>query len=170
VCRAADSPAELAAVAALRHEVFVTEQGLFAGNDRDEHDTSPEVIHLVGLIDGAVCGTVRLYRRTPETGLWKGDRLAVRRGYRHLGLGGPLVRQAVATAARYGGRQMLAMIQPDNVAFFERLGWRRTGALEEYVGVPHQRMLIDLPGKPASAPPGSTSPLEGQAGSSPTRE
>jgi putative N-acetyltransferase (TIGR04045 family) len=165
VCRAAGSSAELAAAFAMRHEVFVAEQGLFVEDDRDEHDRAPGVIHLVGLIEGTVCGTVRLYPLAPDTGLWKGDRLAVRRGYRHLGLGGPLVRQAVATAGERGGRQMLAMIQPDNVAFFERLGWRPAGAPEEYVGVPHQRMLIDLP---EHAGPGATRPLEGWAGSSPT--
>ena len=76
--------------------------------------------------------------------MWKGDRLAVLPDYRHLGLGGPLVRFAVATAADRGGRQMEAFIQPANVAFFRRLGWRRTGDLVDYAGIPHQRMLIDL--------------------------
>ena len=37
----------------------------------------------------------------------------------------------------------------DNVTFFERLGWSTEGGTETYVGVPHQRMTIDL-GAPRS--------------------
>jgi hypothetical protein len=39
---------------------------------------------------------------------------------------------------------MTAHIQPGNVAFFERLGWRVSGEQEIYVGVPHVPMAIDL--------------------------
>ena len=64
--------------------------------------------------------------------------------YRHLGLGAPLVRFAVSAAARLGGRDMEAFIQPANIAFFRWLGWEQTGDLVDYAGLPHQRMLIDL--------------------------
>ena len=37
---------------------------------------------------------------------------------------------------------MVAHIQLPNVAFFERLGWRRRGEPDDYVGVPHQPMAI----------------------------
>jgi hypothetical protein len=63
---------------------------------------------------------------------------------RHLGLGAPLVRFAVSSAGRPGGREMEAFIQPANVAFFRWLVWRRAGDLVDYADVPHQRMLIDL--------------------------
>jgi hypothetical protein len=39
---------------------------------------------------------------------------------------------------------MTAHIQPPNVPFFERLGWRVCGDQEVYVGVPHVPMAIDL--------------------------
>jgi len=138
----------------IRHQVFVVEQGLFrnaggghgagVGQDLDAHDDDPATVHVVGLAGGVACGTVRLYPLSGPAGRWKGDRLAVLDGHRHLGLGAPLVRFAVATAARRGGRDMEAYIQPGNVTFFERLGWRRVGGLVTYVGVPHQRMLIGL--------------------------
>lgn len=164
-CRAVSSADERAAHFRIRRQVFVAEQGLFAspggpGDDRDAHDEDPATIHVVGLADGIVCGTVRLYPLPGVPGRWKGDRLAVLTGHRHLGLGAPLVRFAVATAARRGGQEMEAYIQPANVTFFERLGWRRAGGLADYVGVPHQRMLIGLAtGAPAvcarQAGPGS---------------
>jgi putative N-acetyltransferase (TIGR04045 family) len=146
-CRPAASGDELAAHYRIRHQVFVVEQGLFrdgpAGDDRDAHDDDPATIHVVGLADGVICGTVRLYP-LGEPGRWKGDRLAVLAGHRRHGLGAPLVRFAVATAGARGGREMEAFIQPANVAFFEWLGWRRTGGIVEYAGLGHQRMVIAL--------------------------
>jgi putative N-acetyltransferase (TIGR04045 family) len=154
-CRAAATTAERAAHFQIRRQVFVAEQGLFGGaggdrdgtdrdgTDRDWHDDDPATIHVVGLAGGVICGTVRLYP-LGAGGRWKGDRLAVLAGQRHLGLGAPLVRFAVSSAGRLGGREMEAFIQPANVAFFRWLGWRRAGDLVDYAGVPHQRMLIDL--------------------------
>lgn len=148
-CRAVSTMDERAAHFRIRHQVFVVEQGLFrgggaGGGDLDAHDGDPATIHVVGLAAGAICGTVRLYPLPGMPGRWKGDRLAVLPGYRHLGLGAPLVRFAVTTATLHGGREMEACIQPANVTFFEWLGWRRDGGLVDYAGIPHQRMLIGL--------------------------
>ena len=145
-CAAVITEAERCAHFRIRHQVFVIEQGLFGGavgDDTDERDVDPATIHVIGRADETICGTVRLYPVGPG-GRWKGDRLAVLAGYRHLGLGAPLVRFAVGSAARLGGREMEAFIQPANVAFFRWLGWERTGDLVDYAGLPHQRMLIDL--------------------------
>jgi putative N-acetyltransferase (TIGR04045 family) len=153
-CRRAAPGAELAAHFRIRHQVFVVEQGLFrhgntsppggpAGDDRDAHDDDPATIHVVGLADAVICGTVRLYP-LGEPGRWQGDRLAVLARYRRHGLGAPLVRFAVATAGALGGREMEAYVQPANVEFFEWLGWRRTGGIVAYAGLGHQRMVIAL--------------------------
>jgi putative N-acetyltransferase (TIGR04045 family) len=160
-CRAVTTRAERDAHFQIRRQVFVAEQGLFRGisdiggingdrdgtdlgsTDLDGHDDDPATIHVVGLADDQICGTVRLYPLGAD-GRWKGDRLAVLASHRHLGLGAPLVRFAVSSAARLGGREMEAFIQPANVAFFRWLDWRRTGDLVDYAGIPHQRMLIDL--------------------------
>ena len=166
-CRAVTTSAERDAHFQVRRQVFVAEQGLFRGRsgmsgrsgisgdgdgtdgdgtDLDWHDDDPATIHVVGLADDQICGTVRLYP-LGAGGRWKGDRLAVLASHRHLGLGAPLVRFAVSSAGRLGGREMEAFIQPANVAFFRWLGWRRTGDLVDYAGIPHQRMLIDLAGR-----------------------
>jgi len=164
-CRAVTTRAERDAHFQVRRQVFVAEQGLFHGmngmngingasgisgdrdgTDRDGHDDDPATIHVIGLADDQICGTVRLYP-LGAGGRWKGDRLAVLASHRHLGLGAPLVRFAVSAAGRLGGREMEAFIQPANVAFFRWLGWRRTGDLVDYAGIPHQRMLIDLTGR-----------------------
>ena len=162
-CRAVSTAEERAAHFRIRHQVFVVEQGLFrdangseasgsgagasgsgAGQDWDAHDDDPATVHVVGLADGVICGTVRLYPLAGAPRRWKGDRLAVLDGHRHQGLGAPLVRFAVATAGQRGGREMEAFIQPANVRFFQWLGWRPVGGLVTYAGIPHQRMLIGL--------------------------
>ena len=152
-CDAVATEAERCAHFRIRHQVFVIEQGMFGGSyggvggaggdDTDAHDDDPVTSHVIGRAGETICGTVRLYPLGAD-GRWKGDRLAVLASYRHLGLGAPLVRFAVSAAARLGGREMEAFIQPPNVAFFRWLGWERTGDLVDYAGLPHQRMLIDL--------------------------
>jgi putative N-acetyltransferase (TIGR04045 family) len=134
---------ELATHHAIRHRVFVEEQAIFEGSDLDEHDADPRTIHVLALFGSVAGGAVRLYP-VADDGTWKGDRLAVLPESRRHGLGAPLVRFAVLTARRRGGRRMIAYVQRSNVRFFERLGWERVGQPVEYVGLPHQRMEIDL--------------------------
>jgi putative N-acetyltransferase (TIGR04045 family) len=143
-CRVASEPAELAEHFALRHEVFVLEQGLFEAHDRDPQDDDERTVHVVGLVEGSVGGAVRLYPLDASGSLWKGDRLAVLPEHRACHLGARLVRFAVATAGARGGRRMIAHIQLPNVRFFEHLGWRAEGAPAPFHGVEHQLMAIGL--------------------------
>lgn len=148
VCREVASAEELAAHLALRRRIFVAEQALFDGDDADERDRDPRTVHVVGLVDGEVCGAVRLYPLDEEGRDWKGDRLAVARERRTLHLGAALVRCAVSTAGGLGGSRMLAHIQLGNVAFFEMLGWTASGPPAPFHGADHQLMTIPL------SPPG----------------
>src|SRR5712691_2283632 len=100
-CRTVSSLEELALHLAIRQAVFVHEQGFFEGTDRDEHDEDPATLHVLGLCGRVAGGTVRLYP-LQEPGLWKGDRLAVLQPFRKHGIGAPLVRFAVRTAAECG--------------------------------------------------------------------
>jgi putative N-acetyltransferase (TIGR04045 family) len=142
-CRVVEDPWALAEHHRIREEVFVREQGLFQGSDRDWRDDEAATIKVLGFRDDVAGGAVRLYP-LDDAGHWQGDRLAVLSGSRGHGLGAPLVWFAVATAASGGGRLMTAHIQPRNVPFFERLGWSISGEQEIYVGVPHVPMAIDL--------------------------
>ena len=138
VCRLASAASERAEHLSIRHRVFVDEQAVFAESDLDSRDVEDSTIAVLGYSDGIAVVE-------PVEGRWQGDRLAVLSAYRTHGVGAPLVRYAVATAAVRGGRTMAAHIQPANVTFFERLGWARVGETEIYAGLPHQPMSIDLP-------------------------
>lgn len=143
VCRAATTPEEVAIHLEIRRRVFVEEQRFFRETDRDRHDEDPATIRVLGLCGGVAGGAVRLYPLA-ERGEWKGDRLAVLPPFRRRGMGAPLVRFAVHTAAELGGERMIAHIQLPNVVFFQRLGWHRVGEVVEHVGRLHQLMAIDL--------------------------
>ena len=125
----------------VRHEVFVREQGIFTGDDRDGWDDG--AVKVVARAGARVLGAVRLYP-LDEAGLWKGDRLAVLRDARRLHVGAPLVRFAVETAGERGGTRMVAKIQARNVAFFRHLGWTSVGDPRDYRGASHQDMTIPL--------------------------
>jgi putative N-acetyltransferase (TIGR04045 family) len=145
-CRVVAGAGELAAHHDIRNAVFVDEQGIFVRSDRDVHDDAASTIHVLGLVDGLPAGTVRMFPLDPGDpgGDWQGDRLAVLPEHRARSLGAPLVRFAVATARRLGGRRMVAHVQPANREFFRRLGWRQVGEPELYVGIPHLLMDIEL--------------------------
>jgi putative N-acetyltransferase (TIGR04045 family) len=148
--RIAASEADLEGHHRARHRVFVEEQGIFHGTDRDMWDDL--AIHVVAVLGPLVVGSVRLYP-LDEAGLWQGDRLAVLRDARRLRAGGPLVRFAVRTAGERGGRLMIAQVQTPNVPFFLHLGWSSVGQPADYHGVAHQRMCIPLAGAGAAFAP-----------------
>lgn len=148
VCRAVEDAEELRIHFEIREAVFVREQGLFQPSDRDAQDQDPSTVHVLGLKGKVAGGTVRLYP-LDRCGLWKGDRLAVLPEFRQSGMGAELVRFAVGSAARRGGKVMVAYIQLPNVPFFEQLGWEPLGEPCQYVGRLHQKMAIRLRRRPA---------------------
>jgi putative N-acetyltransferase (TIGR04045 family) len=166
VCRPVAGPDDAAVHHRIRHEVFVLEQAVFAASDVDGHDGDAATVKVVGWAASAdghwePGGAVRLYPL--GAGVWQGDRLAVLPAFRAWNLGGPLVRFAVDTAASLGGEEMLAHVQVANVRFFERLGWRRQGAPERYVGLPHQLMAIDLTAARRRSEPATVTPAAGRS-------
>ena len=138
----AESAEDLAAYRALRRDVFVGEQSLFAGTDHDDVDDDPRAVVLVArAVDGSVLGGVRLApATTPDLGWWIGARLVVRPDARRLlGVGAALVRAACAHAERLGALRFEASVQAANEVLFRRLGWTRL-AESSFAGQPHVRM------------------------------
>ena len=152
--RAASQPFEARGAAALRRRVFVDEQAIFSGDDRDDIDLI--ATHLVAISTYAgeadqVVGTVRIHEEAP--GLWWGSRLAVDRDFRHVHrLGTELIRLAVSTANGRGADTFFAHVQTQNVPLFERMHWRTLAAVDLH-GVPHAKMQVDLTRYPACADP-----------------
>jgi putative N-acetyltransferase (TIGR04045 family) len=157
---------------ALRRAVFCIEQGIFAGDDRDEIDARAQLLVAMSCMGGMpdqVVGTVRIHEAAP--GLWWGSRLAVHPAFRSLGhLGATLIRLAVCRAHAQGCDTFKAHVQLQNVPLFRKLHWQPFGEAVIH-GRPHAEMQPDLAcyppchdavsgfvsrGRPALAVPGST--------------
>jgi putative N-acetyltransferase (TIGR04045 family) len=111
----------------LRERVFVGEQGLFAGTDRDDRDDDPRTVVLEARSpEGGLLGGVRLGPAGdgPDIGWWQGGRLVVDpavRGARQIGPA--LVRAACAHAEQAGALRFDATVQARSESLFRRLGW-----------------------------------------------
>ncbi|UCD84166.1 MAG: MSMEG_0568 family radical SAM protein [Deltaproteobacteria bacterium] len=138
-CQIARTDDELDTCYRIRHQVFVEEQGIFKGSDRDEMDA--EAIHIIAKAGDVVQGTVRLNRK--YDGQWWGSRLAVIPKYRGIA-GRSLVRKAEETVREKKGKVLRAYIQENRVDFFKQLGWKDIGGPTQYCGLPHQLMEADL--------------------------
>ena len=140
-CRLARDEPERLAYLALRRQIFCLEQGLFDGDDRDEHDQAAHPI--VCLHENVrVVGVVRVWETAP--GDWWGGRLGVDAEFRAAAVvGRRLVQTAVGTARAWGSWRFRATVQSANVAFFRRLHWRTLEELELF-GQRHHLMEADL--------------------------
>jgi len=136
---------ELRAYHALRRRIFCDEQGLFAGDDRDEVDDRAVPIVAVARTAGVaeeVAGVVRIWEEEP--GEWFGGRLGTDAAHRNNGtIGTGLIDLAVRTACRRGCSRFRATVQERNVKLFQRLGWVVTDRVQAF-GRPHARMQADL--------------------------
>ncbi|NNF99908.1 MAG: MSMEG_0568 family radical SAM protein [Desulfobacteraceae bacterium] len=140
LCHRARTASERSAAMAIRHQVFVEEQGLFEHSDEDADDARSTL--LVAKINTDVVGTVRVY--PTGNGQWVGGRLAVHTDHRVYKVGASLVREAMKRVKKEGCRRFTANIQEANIRFFQRLGWKPDGEMKIYQGEPHQLMVADL--------------------------
>ncbi len=139
VCRPVKNDAELQKCFEIRRKIFVDEQGLFDGTDRDEYDDC--AIHLVAFHNDQIIGTVRIYEQ--EDNIWWGGRLAITKRYRGRA-GKQLVHKAMKIVAAADARHFYAHVQRKNVTFFKNLGWQPEGPVFRLHGKPHQLMEARL--------------------------
>ncbi|MYS19613.1 GNAT family N-acetyltransferase [Streptomyces sp. SID4948] len=131
----------MAAVHAIRHEVFVVEQDVPADLEWDGKDG--RAVHV--LAEGA--GTGRLLVGEDAAGKNGGDpriavlgRLAVRKAARRGGVGARLVRALEDEAQRLGLRGVYLEAQTHAVPFYERLGYTAYGPEFTDAGIAHRAM------------------------------
>lgn len=127
---------------ALRHTVFVKEQGVPETLERDEFDAT--ALHLLACKDGAPVGTARIVV-TGETG--KIGRVCVVRSARGTGLGAALICAAVACLRDTPGvtRTVLGA-QLSALGFYEKLGFTAYGPVFDDAGIAHRMMAMALDG------------------------
>ena len=156
------APADLPAVFALRHEVFVVGQGVPEDLERDELDAQAE--HAIAYDGDTVIGTGRLVdgvieedgRRDPATAGTVGTigRMAVAAEARGAGVGRAMLDLLVARAAERGFPVVELHAQVHATAFYERAGFVAFGAVYVEAGIEHLGMRRTLqPGELARVAP-----------------
>jgi predicted GNAT family N-acyltransferase len=122
---------------AIRHEVFVREQGVPVELERDEHDATALHILLTGQ-DGLPIATGRLL---PDGHV---GRIAVRAAYRRQGYGQRIMRALIDEANRRGHTELLLHAQTEAETFYAGLGFEKLGAVFMEAGIPHVAMHMLL--------------------------
>ena len=133
--REAHGDAERAAALALRHEVFVSEQGVPVELEIDEHDET--ALHLVAFEAGRLVGTCRVVSDATRA---KFGRLVVARDARGAGIGRALLDEAERRARAQGAQEMILTAQIAAMGLYERAGYTARGEVFLDAGIEHMTM------------------------------
>lgn len=132
------SAAELESALAVRHAVFVVEQGVPLELEHDEADET--AVHVVAGDGTSVVGTARLTR----DGEARIGRVAVLPEWRRRGIAGMLLAALEAAAARQGIIEVSLHSQAYIQALYERNGYTVTGPGFVEAGIDHVPMAKRL--------------------------
>ena len=127
--------AEREALLALRHDVFVEEQGVPLDLEIDEHDEA--AVHIVALEDDALVGTCRVVKADDRA---KFGRLVVARAARGRGIGAALLAEAERRARTMGCERMVLAAQTSAMGLYERAGYTARGEVYLDAGIEHVTM------------------------------
>lgn len=132
----------------VRTEVFVREQGIPAELEWDADDARS--LHCVAYLDALPIATGRLL---PDGHI---GRMAVLAAHRRSGVGGAILRRLIDAARVRGDARVELSAQCYVVDFYARHGFVAQGAPYDEVGIPHQRMTLQLGAAGASLQPDET--------------
>jgi ElaA protein len=133
--RTTPDAAELRAALALRHDVFITEQGVSLADELDGRDD--EALQVVAVRGGRVVGTCRVL---VEGRLGKLGRMAVEQASRRDGVGARLLAEAEAAAQAAGVHRIVLAAQVDAERFYAAHGYATVGGRFVDAGIAHVRM------------------------------
>jgi predicted GNAT family N-acyltransferase len=139
--------ADLFQALAIREVVFIEEQHVPEGIERDEDDA--KAFHVLAMQGGHAIGTGRLVTLAEpppgETGRWgRVGRMAVLQASRKLGVGNKILTALEAEARR---RELVGIIlhaQLYALDFYKKYGYQPLGAVFEEAGMPHLAMQKKL--------------------------
>lgn len=132
-------PDDRDACLALRHTVFVIEQGVPRDLEIDEHDATAQ--HWIARRGEREVGTARARLVGADA---KAERVAVLRSERRAGVGRALMEAIEAWARERGLSGVRLHAQLEAVAFYRDLGYRPDGATFEEAGIEHLAMYKGL--------------------------
>ncbi|MCI0573918.1 MAG: GNAT family N-acetyltransferase [Myxococcaceae bacterium] len=141
------SEAELFQALAIREVVFIEEQHVPEGIERDTEDA--RAYHVLAFQGGHAVGTGRLVllAQAPagKEGLWaQVGRMAVLKAHRKAHVGSRLLHSLEEEARRRGVNGVMLHAQLYALEFYRKHGYEPVGAVFEEAGIPHLEMLKGL--------------------------
>jgi len=131
---------------AIRHAVFVEEQGIPAELEIDDYDPIAE--HALAFVDGRCVATARIYLDEQDPSKAKIGRMAVLKDFRGQGIGTALLGEAIRVGMMQGASVFELHAQQSAAPFYAKLQFKPDGTIFDEVGIAHQRMRLVL-GAPA---------------------
>lgn len=122
---------------AIRHKVFVEEQGVPVEEEVDDMD--PLARHWLAY--GPHNVAMATARMLPNGQI---GRMAVLKPYRQRGVGSSLMRNMIRYAIREGMEQLMLSAQLHAIPFYEGFGFMAEGEPYMDAGIPHRTMLLNL--------------------------
>ncbi|WP_461521280.1 GNAT family N-acetyltransferase [Porticoccus sp.] len=122
---------------AIRHKVFVEEQGVPVSEEVDELD--PNAMHWLAYGPQNVAMATARMLADGQIG-----RMAVLKDYRQRGVGSSLMRNMIRYAIREGMEQLFLSAQVHAVPFYEGFGFIAEGDAYMDAGIPHRAMVLNL--------------------------
>ena len=129
-----------AAAYAIRHAVFVEEQGIAEELEIDACDPIAE--HALAFIDGQSVGTARVYLDGQDPSIARIGRMAVLKAFRGQGIGTALLGEVVRAGMIRGASVFELHAQQSAVPFYAKLQFKPSGVPFDEVGILHQRMHL----------------------------
>lgn len=138
---------DLAQALAIREIVFIEEQHVPEGIERDADDA--QAFHVLAFQGGHAVGTGRLVTRQEpppgESGAWgRVGRMAVLQAVRKGGIGSRLLGALEAEASKRSLAGIVLHAQLSALDFYKRHGYQPIGAVFEEAGMPHLQMVKKL--------------------------
>ena len=148
IISAIKNEAELFQALAIREVVFIEEQHVPEGIERDTEDA--KAFHVIAIRGGHAIGTGRLVMLPSapkdETGLWaQVGRMAVLQSHRKEKVGSKLLRALEEEAGRRGCSGIVLHAQLSAMDFYKKQGYLPHGAVFEEAGMPHLEMHKRVP-------------------------
>jgi predicted GNAT family N-acyltransferase len=127
---------------AIRHAVFVEEQGIPAELEIDAYDPIAE--HALAFVDGQCVATARIYLDEHDPSTARIGRMAVLKEFRGQGIGTALLGEAIRAGMMQGASVFELHAQQSAAPFYAKLQFKPDGAIFDEVGIPHRCMRLVL--------------------------
>jgi len=122
---------------AIRHKVFIEEQGVPEDLELDELD--PLAIHALAFEGSECVGTGRLVNIGEQIG--QIGRMAVLPRFRNNGFGRAILKKLMDQARVEGMVSLILHSQVMAIPFYEKQGFQIQGGIYDEAGIPHRNMI-----------------------------